>query len=277
MANGVVAEGTTDYGSYVVTAFGVGLHLSGRYTSTAVMMVCAKAIRLVPEDERQSPSWVDDFQEYAWITWERMTEKYANSMCHRMALATTHGVRITDSDNYLGIGPYQECWGSYIGTSSRIAALAAAFNAVRGIRLLELGCGTGNQLVALSAYDVDVYGMELNPRLYEERHPLLRDRIVFGDALMDPWLLLKPHSFDCIIVSMLGFVQYQDLVEFFTGLDHLLADNGALILDVFQTKASGAIRPASTYRAAFQSVGFQQRAHLRDPDQLIVMRNITKG
>lgn len=272
MSDGVLLRGPTDSGKFLITGFGVGLDLSGRYTSTEIMKICAKALRTVPEEKRETPYWIPEYNNYAWIIWDRMTERYANSIRQRSHLASTHGIRLEDCENYLGIGSYQECWGSYIGTSSRIAALATAFNGTRGIRLLELGCGTGNQLLALSAYDVDVYGMELNPRMYAERHPLLQERILYGDALIDPWLCWKPRLFDCVIVSMLGFVQYADLTEMFLGIELLLADRGAIILDTFQTLASGTMRPASTYRTAFQAAGFRQVAHLRDPDQLIVMR-----
>ena len=269
MLDDIVSFGKTDCGEYCITRFGLGLKFGGKFTSAAILKGCADALIQVPEDSRVAPYWFESFNDYTWVLWERMTEKYANAIQQRLRISTRNSISLDTSDNYLGYGRYQDCWSSYISTSDRMLALTKTFHEVSGIRLLELGCGTGNQLISLAAYDIDVYGIELNPRLYAERHKLLQDQIVFGDALIDPWLVFKPGQFDAIIVSMLGFVDYSDLDSLFTGLHYILTHNGVLILDVFKTESSGNILPPTVYKNVLSGSGFVPKVITREPQQLI--------
>ena len=266
----------TDYGRVCITWFGVGLEFGGKFTSNTVLTVCARAYRIVPEDKRRGDVyWFADFNKFAWITWERMTRRYTNAVCHRMNLSTRSAVTLDDGDLYLGLGTYRDFWPSYIGISERVQMLTSAFFNINGLRLLELGCGTGHQLLGLAAYDVDVYGMELNPRLYTERHRLLEDRVKFGDALVDPWHVFSKGSFDVIIVSMLGFVDFCDVPEFLHGLHSLLPDSGALVLDVFKTPSSGTIRIPSSYHGAIRAAGFEPHITFSPPKQQLICKKVT--
>jgi len=125
-----------------------------------------------------------------------------------------------------------------------------------GVRWLELGCGCGNQLLPLAAHGCDVYGMELNPLLYTERHELLRNKVSFGDALLDPPLVYKRGSFDVVVVAMVGFVNHADLREFFSNLSFLI-DKGILVVDLIIRKhGTGHIRSVDSYKSALRQAGF---------------------
>lgn len=266
----------TDYGRACITWFGVGLEFGGKFTSSSVLSVCARAYRIVEEDKRNGdPYWFPEFHKFAWIPWKRMTGRYANAVCHRMHLSTRTSVSLEDADMYVGCGPYRNFWPSYIGTSERVQMLTSTFHDINGLRMLEIGCGTGHQLLGLAAYDVSVYGMELHPRLFAERHPLLEDRIVFGDALFDPWQLFAASSFDVIVVSMLGFVDFCDVPGFLTGLSMLLPRSGALVLDVFKTPSSGTIRTPSSYHNAIRAAGFEPQILFTPPKQQLVCKKVT--
>lgn len=264
----IVASFKTDYGECAVTNFGLGLKFGSRYTSATILSACAKALQTIPEDARADVSWCDEFNDYAWIPWARMNGRYAIAMQYRMQKSTRSSIKLDDSDSYLGIGRYQDVWPEYITTSSRMLPLLHAFGSVQNARILELGCGTGHQLVALSAYDADVYGMELNPRLYAERHKLLAKRVLFGDALLDPFVRFRA-KFDAVIVSMLGFVDTVDLAAFFTNLSHIIEDTGVLVLDTFKTPSSGNLLNISTYKTIAASCGFVPKLAISEPQQLI--------
>ena len=262
----------TSRGSICGTKFGIGVDLDGTYTPNDILETGFKLKSMIKTETE--PYWIDTFNNYSWIPWSRLNHQYCQAVRHRTMRDSKHNLEASDLTRYLGIGDYVSVWPIYIPTASRIQALSAHFTSMQGLRVLELGCGCGHQLLPLAAHGCDVYGMELNPSLFGSRHPLLRDRIQFGDALIDPWLMYNQDSFNVIIVSMIGFVNYSDLLEFFTGLAHILR-KGVLIVDLVKhNSGTGSIRPFTSYKEPLRIAGFSPKHVICD--QLVCLASQAK-
>lgn len=243
----------TSCGRIVGTSFGIGLDIHGTYTPSEIMRVGSTFEKRF---EKTEPHWVECFNECVWLPYDRITHVYCQAVRQRLQMGTVHKCEPDDLHRYLGVSSYTSAWPLYTETSSRMHILSRFFKTMGGVRWLELGCGCGNQLLPLAAHGCDVYGMELNPLMYAERHELLRNKITFGDALLDPAIVYKRGSFDVVVVSMIGFVNHSDLCELFSNLSFLVG-KGILVVDLIaRDRGTGHIRPIESYKSPLRQAGF---------------------
>ena|ERR1700679_1219667 len=83
--------------------------------------------------------------------------------------------------------------------AKRVALLESAVS-LRGRRVLDVGCGAGENVEALAERGADAAGVELNPERvsqYLQRHPL-RQRVMRGDLTPVP---LPDESFDRVVLN----------------------------------------------------------------------------
>lgn len=254
----------TRKGNICANGFGIGVELSGTYTSSEILNTAFSLEKMV-EEKSKDPEWCDVFNSHFWVPWDRLTHEYCNALTRRVQLSTAHGINPSDFDNYLGFGSYVASWPLYISTADRLSALTQAFRNLNGLNVYEVGCGTGHQLLQLASYGCNVGGMELNPVLYNSRHQLLSNKVEFGDALFDPWMLHSKNEFDVVIISMVGFVRFEDLIELFCGIEHILNRTGVLIVDIPKhQKSCGNVRQSNSYYSSLKTAGFSPKRLFAD-------------
>jgi 2-polyprenyl-3-methyl-5-hydroxy-6-metoxy-1,4-benzoquinol methylase len=262
----------TRNGSVCATGFGIGVDMRGSYTPNEILESGFKLSKLV--SGKTEPYWTETFNQHVWITWDRLTQQYCQAVRHRLQLSSNHQCNPDDFQSYLGIGSYVKTWPIYLSTASRIQVLSRHFKSLDGLRILEIGCGCGHQLLPLASHGCNVHGLELNPTLYSQRHPLLSNAISFGDGMLEPCMLYKPGSFDVIIVSMVGFVHHADLAEFFNSLGFIMKQ-GLLVVDLIEKEnGTGLIRPVDSYKSALKQAGFTPKYIMSE--QLVCTRDASK-
>lgn len=268
----VIVNKTHD-GRIIGTSFGIGVDMHGsKYTPQEIMSIGMSMSKSFPE--KTEPYWIDGFNDYVWVRYDRLSHTVCQAVRQRVLMDSFHRCNPNDLSSYLGVSDYVSTWPMYLETSMRIAALSRHFKTLNNLRLLELGCGCGHQLLPLAAHGCQVHGMELNPVMYSSRHELLRERVVFGDALYEPCLVYKQGMFDVIVVAMAGFVNFSDLPEFFNNLSFLV-ERGLLVVDLIDKKGTGKILPVAMYKQSLRQAGFSPKYTLGG--QLVCIKDQLRG
>jgi SAM-dependent methyltransferase len=245
-------------GSVIVNGFGFGVELSGHYTTADIFETAA---RNKPAEMLTYHPAVWDwklYNSYIWIPWTRLHRSIGESIVNRCKMHTVSNHSNETASDYIGSGtPYLDSWMRYITTSDRLAIFSRFSKDLRNLRILDLGCAGGNNLLGLAAYGMDVYGVESHPELYNQRHYLLRDRIVFGDAL-ECLGTFKAKSFDAVLVSCTGNIWWYDFPDFLISVSNLLVPGGLAVLDTLPHKYV-TIKDEKLYKVAMKEVGLMAR------------------
>lgn len=276
-------------GTIAVMPHGYGIHKASKFTANAIFEHGIPALQwarhkygfgnvtsaIVTDDDELfnepralPPAMFALYNEFYWISWNRRSQHIGAFVTRRSRMQTPNTFRYNDAVDYVGTGrDITKAWDSYIPVIDREKLLTRACRGLDldRLRLLSIGCGTGNQLVSLAAHGFDVYGIEGNPNVYRDRHYMLRDRIVLGDALQDLFVFTK-RSFNIVSISCVGHVWYGDLTEFLAQAAGLVCYGGLVTLDIKEYKGRE-FRDRSTYRAALAEAGVH--VQLRTPDMLI--------
>ena len=230
-------------GTVAVCPHAYGIGATSKFTANAIfdLGVAARnqAEKLFGELQTEpillgSEDAYTEYNKFLWIPWARITNNVGAFVTKRLKMITPNNYQLYDSTSYVGTGMAAEnAWDKYIPTSDRISILNRLFKDIgtSRYRLLDIGCGTGSQLVSLGAYGYDVYGIEGDPSMYRARNPLIDGRVIFGDALQDLYLF-KSNSFNVCIVSCLGSIWWNDLRDFMQQVASLVVRGGLVILDV---------------------------------------------
>lgn len=267
-------------GSLVATPFGFGIHHRGVYTANQVLRA---ANELKPKFNETSAYPVPasaEFFDYAWCRWDRLSIKSATEMVSRVRLNSVIRFDALEySRNYAGLGePYSFAWQKYITAEQRMIALRKAFKRryFDRQRLLDLGCASGRHLLQLAAHGFDVFGIDANPAVFPDLHPLLSNRVFYGDALMDTYWF-KSDSFDAVICSAHGTINWPELPQLLSEVTRILVLGGVLLFDVPMPPMSLGDRQQKDFRIysrLLRRCGF--KVHMISYNQL-VCTNVNKS
>jgi len=95
--------------------------------------------------------------------------------------------------------------------------------------LLDVGCGTGNILIALSKNtNIKLYGLDLSEKMIEVSHNRLKDKakLKVGDSENLPW---EDNSFEVVICNA-SFHHYPRPEKVLLEMKRVLAPSGTLII-----------------------------------------------
>jgi SAM-dependent methyltransferase len=222
-------------GSLVATSFGFGIHQRGVYTANQVFNVAQSLKSKFTEREQYPVARTPEFFDYAWCHWDKLSLRAASEMVARVRLnSTLHFDPLEYTRNYAGLGePYLFAWQKYITAEQRLTALRKAFKRkyFDRQRLLDLGCAGGRHLLQLAAAGFDTFGIEANPAYFQDIHPMLTSRVFYGDALMDTYWF-KADSFDTVICSAHGTINWPELDQLLSEITRILVLGGVLLFDV---------------------------------------------
>lgn len=248
----------TESGSLIVNGFGFGVALAGKYTPAEIFNIAATH---KPKELTEHFPAVDDwklFNDYVWLPWSRLHRNIGESVLLRCRMHTVPEHSTETMVDYVGTkDSYTTAWPRYISLNDRLSVFTRFSKELHGVRVLDLGCGCGNMLLGLASYNMDVYGVESHPEMFNQRSGLLQDRILFGDAL-ECLKHYKPGSFDVVIVSMAGNVWWHDFQDFLIRVTELVHTNGLVILDTLAHKHTQ-VKSRSLYLAAMREVGLQPK------------------
>jgi SAM-dependent methyltransferase len=259
-------------GELIATEFGFGIHHRGMYTPTQVYTAAKSLVDSFPT-KRTHPDLTDDFFQYCWCKWDKLSTRAATEMIGRVRLnSDVQFDPIEHSHNYAGTkNAYALAWNSYIPTEHRLTALYKAFKRkhFNNRRLLDLGCAGGRHLLQLAAHGFDTYGIEANPRYFTDLHPMIRERVAYGDALVDTWWS-KPDSFDVVICSAHGTINWPELEQLLSEITRILIIGGVLLFDVPMSPLTLGPRQQNDFRIyarLLRRCGF--KVHMLSYDQLV--------
>lgn len=153
-----------------------------------------------------------------------------------------------------------------------------------GMRVLDIGCGSGRDVARLTELGCDAWGMEPSSRLLEEavrHHPNLRERLLAG-GLPDELGVLAGRRFDGIVLSaVLMHIPDEQLFNSAVAIRELLTDGGRLLVSVpvsrptldpeSRREADGRlfrIRGAAELRLLFERLGLQLQSEWESDDAL---------
>jgi SAM-dependent methyltransferase len=223
-------------GSITVTDFGVGIHRDGLYTPTEIMNK-GKLLKKELGDftYKAFPHPEDGLSQFIWTRWDRFGHKASQEMSNRSRLLSNVTYSHKDFyENYSGLGkPYDDCFDQYIPMRHRWFALERAYKKTtfKNKRLLDLGCASGNQMLGFSHRGIIPYGLEINPWFLKDLSPLIKDNVIFGDAMMDTYLFADA-SFDIVISSVHGFCAYPEMQQLFSEVARMMVLGGVFLLDI---------------------------------------------
>lgn len=254
----------TESGTMAVNRFCFGVELSGSYTSAEIFNVAANN---KPKEFEQHHPAVDDWKLYnrfTWLPWKRLHRNVGESVLTRCKMHTLPVHSSGTLTEYMGGKQnYFDAWNKYIPTKDRLDLFSRFTRDLKGVRVLDIGSGCGNTLLELAAHNMDVYGIESHPEMYNQRSVLLHERIIFGDALECLAATIKPGSFDITLVSMTGYVWWHDMQDFLMRVRETVHVNGVVVLDILQHHP-GTIRATSLYTTLLREVGLDPKFKTRD-------------
>lgn len=246
----------------VASEFGFGLHKKGTSTPQQVLRIATELRKSVKETQAH-PSPMGELFQYVWCRWDRLGIKAATELASRTRLMSEYAPLQTEySHNYAGTNcHYIDGWKKYISTEQRITSMwkALKIRSFERKRLLDLGCAGGRHLLQLAAHGLDVHGLEINPEYFNNLHPMLKDRVHFGDALLDTYWF-KPDSFDIVICSAHGTIAFPEVSQLLSEIGRILVMNGVLLLDVPSeplTIGPTALRDFRIYLRSLKHCGFK--------------------
>lgn len=263
----------TDRGCVAWNDYALGIGIEGRYTQQEIFDI---GVSLRPKQISDSvivePR--DDAKDYVWIPWNR----FGMVACSRACVRTQHPTKMDAFDdlcwNYVGSGkPYREAWDKYIPVSERMSVLRKLTLGYVP-RLLDVGCGAGNQLLVYAAHGFDVYGMESDAEMFSDRHHLLKmdNRIVHGDALNDTYVFTA-GSFSVVVCSVLLNIWSVDVPGFMLRMRNLVCNGGWVIFDTLPHKHTKCEHSRSTIQRWMVEAGLTAKA--KTPTMLIGQRRDT--
>ena len=154
----------------------------------------------------------------------------------------------------------------YRGLAGDLSAyLAARGRDLTGLRVLDVGCFTGDFLTVLRDAGADVHGLELQSRAVEEANGKLDGRVLEADV---PGRNFPQGPFD--VVTLLGLIEHVvDPVKLVRRVHSLLTGGGALLI---QTPNSGSLpaRVTGKYWPPYEPV---EHIHLFAKKSLEVLLN----
>lgn len=118
-------------------------------------------------------------------------------------------------------------------------------------------------MLYLAAYGCDVYGIESHPEMYNQRSQLVRDRIMFGDALELVISGLLPGTFDCALITIADSIWWHDFSDFIINVAKAVRVRGTIVLDTKTNK----IKDRNMYVTAFAETGCALK--VKYPDMLV--------
>lgn len=105
-----------------------------------------------------------------------------------------------------------------------------------GMKLLDIGCFTGEFLMEVKKLGADVYGVDFQPPAVHIAQTHLGDRVQVADIVHDR-LLFPDHTFD--IITVLGLIEHvTDVTGLLERVGQLLAPGGVLVV---QTPDAGSL------------------------------------
>lgn len=157
---------------------------------------------------------------------------------------------------------------------------AEAFPA--GSSVLDIGCGSGRDMVILGDSGYDVYGVDASPEMCEEavkRFPQLKGRVVTGELPADG--LYFNRKFDCVLCSaLLMHIRDDRIFDAAFTIRNNLNDGGRLLLSIPVERGDvGAdnrvpdgrlfiMRTADYYTLLFERLGFKRIGYYEEADSL---------
>ena len=220
-------------GELAYSNFGIGVRLGYVYTQSGIVQEGLEIKKSIQRTEAH-PQVAHGLSQFAWCRWDRLSPKSAFEMVSRCRCASETSTNIDDLMDYAGTGfTYLQGWRKYITVEDRLRSLSKVFRlkTVEGKRVLDLGCAGGRHLLQLASYGADTYGIECNPAYFGNLHPMLSNRVFYGDALMDTYWFAS-DSFDIVICSAHGTVNFPELGHIFSEVSRILTIGGILLLDV---------------------------------------------
>ena len=221
-------------GEIVASEFGVGLKLDSLYTPHEILRVAVELKKgitqtvLVPHGDVK-------LDEYAWCRWDRFGIKAATALAARCRLRSVMPIDPKFvTQNYAGTNTdYLNGWVKYYPIEHRLKTMSKVMQArhFERKRLLDLGCAGGRHFFELAMHGFDPYGIECNPHYFNTLHPMLENRVLFGDAMLDTYWFADV-SFDVVLCSAHGYVMFPELSQMFSEAARLLIYGGVLVLDI---------------------------------------------
>jgi SAM-dependent methyltransferase len=144
----------------------------------------------------------------------------------------------------------------YVGSRPEVAALVPA----RCVRVLEVGCGTGQLGRLLTERGHRVTGLELVPEVAEQARPWL-DRVVTGDVEADGFPF-PPASFDAVLFADV----LEHLVDPWRVLREAvqrLTDDGRVIASIPNVQHKSVLGGLVRGRWSYRDHGITDVGHLR--------------
>ncbi len=143
-----------------------------------------------------------------------------------------------ETKNYKAVMEHQVV---YQGVLRALAKTANAYlyqqgRSLSGMKLLDIGCFTGEFLIEAKNLGADVYGVDLQPEAVRIAQSRLGDRVQIADIVHDK-LVFPLHTFD--IITILGLIEHvTDVTGLLERVSQLLAPGGVLMI---QTPDSGSV------------------------------------
>lgn len=142
---------------------------------------------------------------------------------------------------------YDPLFAGVLGNLRVLATRIAPSN--RGMKVLDIGCGTGKQLVSFQDNGGELFGIDLSPQMLRVAKSNLEGNagLINGDALRLPY---QEATFDLVISSL--FLHQLNPQERSIVLDEtvrIVKPEGRILLIVFHPGASRSIKGKLTYLA----------------------------
>ena len=220
--------------NYDRSGFGVN-HAALEVTSYAIQQALKALIGLCSKDTWQDfpASPFEEYTDLLWTPWSIVsTRSTPNALSERLRLRSVPIWDANQWSNYALLGSYRDCWDSVCAPmTSKIGLLRRIYTEFDGLRLLDIGCGSGASLLRFLHHGFDAYGLEIDPCLVSHVPPLLRSHVVWGDALYSLYAF-KHDFFDVTFVSCLGYIMSSDIERFLTDAWLVLKMGSPLVLDL---------------------------------------------
>jgi 2-polyprenyl-3-methyl-5-hydroxy-6-metoxy-1,4-benzoquinol methylase len=241
-------------GSIITNGFGFGVWFGGKYTTNEIFHKTAEHKPKAQDANFPAVADWNLFNDFAWNAWSRHSPFIGEQIVNRCKMHTPSDMSDEMYDDYIGTGDsVWHSWPRYITGYDRIGVLTRLAPTLKSLKVLDLGCACGNSLLGLGAYGMDVYGVEYHPRMYNDRNALLKDRIVFGDALGCLYQFNK-DAFDVVVISMVGNIWWTDVPHFLTDVSRVLRQGGIVLLDVMPHKHTN-LKSKLMYKGIMKEAG----------------------
>ncbi len=122
-------------------------------------------------------------------------------------------------------------------------------------QLLDIGCGTGIHIQALSELGYEVTGVDIDPlMLLTARHKLPAGRLVLADVRRLPFRRAFAGAL-CLESPLAYLLDASSLRRALFSITEALADGGQVVIDVFDYPGTLGIRPTRPVQSQFEQSG----------------------